>query len=655
MTWTGLLAILLGAQLVAPLSPVPSASMSARSAVSPSNESSGSPIATPRDEAPQPRFIEVSRQVGLSGVNAARVSVADLNGDGRPDLIVQRTEVWLLRSAPEDEPGFRFERVESGLDDPGSDGVVIFADLDGDGVLDAVASRSMGATWWQPGRGDGSFQAPREIAAARPGTVAAMAAGDIDRDGRTDVLIGRWYRAYGSSLDAFPADLLLNRAAPSGAPEFVRTALPEDDAEFTEALDAGGRPLYGVLIAEVLDRSIAPPPQLLMLAYGRRWNRLYVGSTEGWRDEAPALGLDGDAERSGAYPEWLRERARTDPRFDRKDELPFRANGNTFDAAIGDLDGDGAFDLVIAEITHAWAGPSSDRTRTLLQLGGRFVAEPEWCLDRIPPNDSPDARRWNQGDLFVEVADLDLDGRLDVILASGDYPDPPPFDERLRIFMQVDVDEGAESPRRLIDRTAELGIDHPGCGQIAWADFDGDGRIDLVAGQSFTRFTPEMIAAAGGTPQLRIFLNRASSSNEMTTESSAKSASPPSDGGANEHRELDRSAPGSALPSPRTIDPSALIVRLKGDPSLGIATTPHGAIVEVRQVRGDGREHLQKRQLAGPGGHAGKQSEALIVFGLEPDRPLQLRVTWPSTPPRQDAWIAIESAGQSITISPDPP
>ena len=98
-------------------------------------------------------------------------------------------------------------------------------------------------------------------------------------------------------------------------------------------------------------------PELLELNYGRRWNRCYHWPASptsdlpaDWTDIAPQAGLDGDDIRHGRHPEWLKERADEDPRFDRDDEKPFRANGNTFDCAVGDIDSDGDFDLFLAEI-----------------------------------------------------------------------------------------------------------------------------------------------------------------------------------------------------------------------------------------------------------------------------------------------------------------
>ncbi len=564
----------------------------------------------PADGERPARFEEVSATIGLEALNVQRVAVADCNNDGRPDLLLSRDQLYLQRLEKSAALGFRFERVESGLRKPGDDGVTILVDLDGDGTVDAVSVMHLDAKereartaakdespagWWQRGRGDGTFEAPIAIAALQPSTAAAIAAGDVDRDGRTDLFVGNWYRVYGESNEAFPADLLLNRRGDDGLPRFERQPLPEYGQTFDEDHDLAGRPIYGALIAQLLDPARSRPPQLLELAYGRRWNRLYARDAAGaWTDRAPLLGLDGDADRSGKYPEWLAERGKTDPRFAREDEKPFRSNGNTFDGAIGDVDNDGRFDLLVIEIAHAWAGPSSDRSRLLFQrpaeneAGATFVSDPAWNFDRIPTEgDANSVQRWNQGDLFGDLADFNLDGRLDLLVASGDYPDPPPFDERLRLFTQLDAAD--PDGKRLADRTQAAGLDQIGCAQLAVADFDLDGRPDIVAGQSFNRFTPEMVKAAGGTPRLKLWLNRT----------------------------------GGATPPP------TLALDLRGDPSLGIATQPFGAIVAIES---GGRRQL--RQLVGPGGHSGKSNQAILEVALPDAAPAAVTITWPSEPPR---------------------
>jgi hypothetical protein len=305
-----------------------------------------------------------------------------------------------------------------------------------------------------------------------------------------------------------------------------------------------------------------------------------------WRDHAPALGLDGDEIRHGRHPEWLKERARTDPRFDREDEKPFRANGNTFDAAVGDIDNDGDFDLFIAEITHGWAGESSDRSRFLVQeqvardaaepwvTVTRFVSPPGLSVDRVPTD--PTVRGWNQGDIYAELADFDLDGRLDLLLCSSDYPD----NQRLRVYRQ-------QADGTFADITSWVGIDHVGAGQPSLADIDGDGDLDIIVGQSFNRLRRDQ--REGREPRVRVYLNQAA----------------------------DRSLG------------HALVLRLEGDPEAGVAADALGAIVRVTAtIRGE--EVTQSRQLVGIGGHQGKQMDFAVHFGLgDAPRADRVEIAWP--------------------------
>jgi hypothetical protein len=555
-----------------------------------------------------PRFVESAEALGLAAETVAgpvaRVAFADVDDDEWPDLLVDRHRVFLNRPCGESSFGRRFvelPRARTGLPEPHSGTVLILVDLDGDATLDAVSAEHCDVgnpEWedhrrrsrWQRGRGDGTFEPPRALPLA-PRTTISVAAGDVDGDGRADLWFGNGYVRYGASHEAWPNDLILNRRGEDGLPAWQRVTMPEDSVGFDEERDLAGRPAYGVMILALSGMSA---PGLLELAYGRRWNRFWARELDGWRDMAPELGLDGDAVRHGRYPEWLAERARSDPRFARTDERPFRSNGNTFDAAVGDVDGDGRFDLLLTEITHAWAGESSDRTRILFDLGEaresgpRFAPRSGHSLDRIPgastvgasPEGSPaDPKRWNQGDLFGALADLDNDGRLDVIVSSGEYPD----DERLRVWRNTG--SGLE------EVTARWGIDHDGSQQFSLADIDGDGDLDLAVGQSFNRYGPTEIA--GRRPRLAIYMNEATEGRR-----------------------------GLVLRL------STALAGLEGGQREGRSAL--GAIVELEHP--DGSRRLA--QHVGPGGHAGKQHDAIVHFGLghgagEPT----IRIKRPGLPP----------------------
>jgi len=545
--------------------------------------------------------------IGFEPARAARgvprLCFADLNGDAYPDVVVDHHLVFLNVAVPGSPTERRFEAKsaeDSGLRVPARGTVTVFADLSGDGILDAVVGQYVDLgkdgwedharrTAWQKGRGDGTFEAPQRIEGVRPATTCAIAAGDVDLDGRLDLWLGNWYVRYGGSLAAYANQLV---RYPKG--KVVVEDLPADAlAEPDPTTDLGGRPTYGAMIAQL---GPGPYPDLLELNYGRRWNRLWRSSKEGaggWTDLAPAAGIDGDDVRHGRYPEWVLERlAARNPPETRETEKPFRANGNTFDCAIGDVDNDGDFDLFVAEITHGWAGESSDRSclyHNDLQVDGtpRFGSDAGHFFDRVPEG----ALNWNQGDLFCAIADLDHDTRLDVLLSSGDYPDR----QILRIFTQVE--DGVFE-----DRTAAFGLEHDGSQMLSLADFDGDGDLDILVGQTFNRFSAEQ--RAGRIPTARLFRNELTGSRRSIT------------------------------------------LRLEGD-GRRVNRDAIGAVVRARLDDGT----ILSRQLVGPGGHAGKQDDFLVHFGIgERSKVEELTVTWPDAKGTTQSFEGVDAGRYRLKV-----
>ncbi len=655
---------------------------------------------------PPPRFVDGTAALGLPEIDAQRVVLADLNGDGRPDLVVRALRageggadgyrVFLNRAVTTGNSrgtstSARFLELDkpSGLPGPRGGDCLVFADMDNDGRADAIFARNLDVhnkdfkepeaparTCILRGRGDGTFEPLLLIEAAKAATTTCVAVGDRNSDGWLDVWLGNWYTRYGTSNEAFTSDLLVQErseaavAPGSKAWPFVKSALPEDAEAFSEEADAAGRPMYGAMMVRLWRprSTINPfPPagwyvHLLALNYGRRANRLWspvfhwcgtgLRPEHHWTDAGAERGLDGDAIRHGQYPAWLKARAKTDKRFDRADEKPYRAHGNTFDAAIGDIDNDGDFDLFVSEITHAWAGESSDRSRFLVNMAvesrvenPRFEASARLSVDRVPPvpaedewnkpplgtAEKPWVPRWNQGDLFCELADLDHDGRLDLILSSSDYPDPAPFDQRLRVFHQ-------QPDGTFADTTASSGIDHVGAQQLSLGDIDGDGDLDIVVGQSYNRFDAGLVGATNtrqgsSGPRMRVFLNQ-------TADERAKAGR-----GA-------RSGLGG----------NSLVLCLRGHSGVPKVSQGQmagrssrdalGAIVRVTATIG-GRSVTQLRQLVGIGGCAGKQHEFIVHVGLGDAREAErVEVIWPTWNERTTVRHRLAAGRHTLEIEP---
>ncbi len=570
----------------------------------------------------QIRFTEVTTQVGLGdengGINAQNVQLTDLDCDGRLDLVLSANRggaeheprrVFLNRPS-EQPPGFTFVEVEGHGLPAGFGGALGFVDLNADGRVDCVylpflQPRAEGYT--PPtetpdgpailmGNGDGTFGPPLpepfRIAGVEPKAHHVLAIADLNRDGLLDLYFGASYidapdaRPY----EGFTGDVLLQNPTPAagsnrvatGTITFRRVSLPEDEGDYDTDPDSVGIATYGGLIAS-LDGS--GTPCIFELGYGRRANRVWTPSdfadlSKPWTNTAPTLGLDGDANHDGRYPEWIRRRAQDDHRFDftLQDDPPFRTHGNTFDASIADLDNDGDFDLFIAQIRHGWVGDGSDRTGFWMNTPTADGTPHFEYLDSTGnvsrrPTD-PDIQSWNEGDLFCGLADFDADGMIDALLASGDYPD----NQILRVYRQKPIGTWT-------DVTPWSGLGHhDGCHQVSLGDLDLDGDLDIVAGQAFMRYDAAQRDGRAG-PAVACFVNQSTA--------------------------------------------HSLLISIKGDVSRGVNIHGIGAIVRVTAII-DGKEVTQARQLMSVAGRGGKQDELCVHFGLgDAEKAERVEITLP--------------------------
>jgi hypothetical protein len=131
---------------------------------------------------------------------------------------------------------------------------------------------------------------------------------------------------------------------------------------------------------------------------------------------------------------------------------------------------------------------------------------------------------------------------------------------------------------------------------------DGDGDLDLLVGQTFFRYSPEQ--KAGRTPQLRLFINHATAGRDSIT------------------------------------------VRLRGDG----ATINHDALgAVVRVILPDGT--TMQRQLIGIGGHAGKQHDFVVHFGLgSAERAREVVVQWPNRTAQTQRFTDVAAGRYTLTV-----
>ena len=432
-------------------------------------------------------FEDWSEKVGVKGVEASRVAFADLDGDGRPDAVLEAFKVFLQRD------GKLVRQATDVAFLPKPDGrrpqAVQFGDVNNDGTLDLVfcfMTDRLNPEFKDDGRrnelwlgdGKGGFALVKSCGVEGPGELSITACFlDYDRDGRLDLYVGNWYERPFKAPECFPSRLYHGRG--DGTFEDVT-----EKAGIMGSAETGKResrrPVFGAAHTDWNNDGLQ---DLLVCSYGRQWNVLWKNNGDGtFTDVAAATTFDGDADRSGKYSDEVKKIFKEQRKIDLVDEGEWRSNGNTFDAAVADFDNDGDMDCFLGEIAHWWAGPSSDRSMLLVNGGaaGGFVFKRE--PDRIPR--PLQAGRWNEGDLHCGWLDVDNDGRLDLLVASSDYPDA----QVLKLYHQK-ADGGFE------EWTDRLGFRWMNASQISLGDYDRDGATDILVGTNNMRLSPEQVAS----------------------------------------------------------------------------------------------------------------------------------------------------------------
>jgi hypothetical protein len=125
------------------------------------------------------------------GSTPTSIATADFNGDGKADLITSCVGSGVVSVLLNEGKG-KFTRVDSTTGLLGPDkSLVVIADFNGDGKLDAVISSQIEQQLYLlAGEGNGSFKAPAALGATTLGEIYTLIADDINKDGKTDLAFG---------------------------------------------------------------------------------------------------------------------------------------------------------------------------------------------------------------------------------------------------------------------------------------------------------------------------------------------------------------------------------------------------------------------------------------------------------------------------------
>jgi hypothetical protein len=365
--------------------------------------------------------------IGDTGFWTNKVEIADLNEDGRPDLLFANGGDYSTPGKPEPSqvffnggPGAPFTEATEQVMGPTANlaRVIKARDLNGDGHVDIV----VGTTYQTQSRlfmglGRGRFN---EVTHANlpqvPLSVGDLEAGDVDADGDLDLVLADWGPGNNMTNDGGVTRLWLNDGTGKFADESA-ARLPAIKIRFSWDLELADVDNDGDL--DVLVSCKRCPGSSL------------------FRNDGAGRFTDD----SRALPQYT----------------------NNYEFEPMDLDGDGFLDLVTLNDGDIVKESSASRREHVFRNDGkgRFRdATDSWW---------PDAANVGEDDNMAAFLDADSDGDADFVVGSLSGPDRLLInDGRGRFQVRLDVFDGPPTPGTL---------------GMALADLDGDSRMDVVQGQ----------------------------------------------------------------------------------------------------------------------------------------------------------------------------
>jgi hypothetical protein len=395
------------------------------------------------------------KTITTSASLAQGVSIGDVDRDGDLDLLVtgvNGTEFhWLENLVIHRSGSFP---VQGGVTAaPVGVGFVSSADVDRDGDQDVIGQETGSVEWYENVDGSGTVWGAAVGVASGPGYTAADLA-DVDRDGDLDLIT--------TGGPATPNGFAWHANTAGDGSSWTTTGVDGSATDTTSVAAAdvdgdGDTDFFGGRLTEAswYDNTAGD---------GTVWTKRVVSVAPVPALDLSAVDLDRDGDMdvvaaAGGTVRWYDNQGGSPPTFT---ETPVGVGQNVRAVIAADVDRDGDIDVVAADsvANEAVWFENANGVGTV------------WSPNSISSNCG--------GAQFLEVADFDLDGDLDVAC-----PDDTAFADAIRWYANDGSGGTWGAHTTVIDPSSE------GPTGLASGDLDGDGDPDLLA--SFTGTTNELV------------------------------------------------------------------------------------------------------------------------------------------------------------------